>query len=52
MVTDKEKLARAYAFIAEVERVLTDEPEFAATRIAKLFEEQGPALTEDRSTFG
>lgn len=39
--------ARAHEFITEVARILTDEPEFAAVRIADLFAQRGPQLDAD-----
>lgn len=45
----KDALTRAHAFIAEVEAVVTDAPEFAGVRIAELFEKHGQQIAEDRA---
>ena len=49
MSSEKDALARAHAFIAEVEAVVTDAPEFAGVRIAGLFEKHGQQIAEDRA---
>ncbi|MBN9214785.1 MAG: hypothetical protein J0J04_08215 [Microbacterium sp.] len=50
--TAAEQIARrAHAFIARVSAVLTDEPEFADTKIPALFAEHGAELNADAAAL-
>jgi len=47
----REIARRAHQFIAAVEAIVTDEPEFAGIKTAALFAEHGPQLAQDAAAL-